>query len=636
MSLKVKFSLYITVLIFAILASISIILISIRTSEIRAQLSETDRLIASSLIESISDDFGSFYAYQFDQFASTIQNKFDEYPEILGLRLLDTNGQVVFDSVELTEGKYDGFEQRMVSDPHVLELIKDKKASQEFGTYKGQSALFVYVPFIDRYDTYRSMGQFFFSLDRVNQVVLNMSLLFVILFGVFLLIGGIFNILLIRRITRPLEDLTHVAGEIEKGHLDKRAKVESKDEVGLLAETFNKMTSKLLDLNRDLEKKVQEKTADLAQKVDLLEQSNAQDEAILDSIGEAMITTDHKGDIVLMNKVAEGMFGIKLSETKGKKLTGVLVSYDEKDKPIPEEDRIISKSLKTGKREHNESHYMRPDQKKFVASVTAAPIRLEHKVYGVVVIFRDITKEKEIDRMKTEFISLASHQLRTPLSAIKWFAEMLQDGDAGKLKAEQMEFVKNITQSTERMIELVNSLLNISRIESGRIIVDPKPTDLKELIEGLVKELQVKTIERKQTLIVSVNENLPKINLDPKLIRQVYLNLLTNAIKYTPKGGEISVLISRKDEEVISQVTDNGYGIPKAEQAKVFQKFFRAGNVAKVETDGTGLGLYLIKAIIESSKGRIWFESKEGKGTTFWFTLPLKGMKAKEGEVSID
>lgn len=377
----------------------------------------------------------------------------------------------------------------------------------------------------------------------------------------------------------------------------------------------------------------------------LLEEINAKNETILESIGDGVIVVNTNGEITYINKQVEVMTGWKEVEMIGKHVTSAMHLSDEKGAEVPPDKNPVRNALFENKKiVSNEYYYIRKDGSTFAAAIIATPILLGKTVIGGVNTFRDVTHERDIDRMKTEFISLASHQLRTPLSAMKWFSEMLLDGDAGVLSDEQKKILENIYQSNERMIELVNTLLNISRIESGRIIIDPKPTDLKKLIEEVVVELTQKIQEKKHKLVVSVHGDLPLIPVDPKLVRHVYMNLLTNAIKYTPPNGEIVVLISKSADEVISQVSDNGYGIPQAEQQKTFTKFFRAKNIVSVETDGTGLGLYLTKAIVESSGGKIWFEShtkeenvpSDKHGTTFWFVLPLSGSVAKEGEVTID
>jgi len=366
-------------------------------------------------------------------------------------------------------------------------------------------------------------------------------------------------------------------------------------------------------------------------------EANARNEAVLSSIGEGVVVVSDKGEVIFINSAALSMLQTSEDKVLGQHLMRAIVALDGEKKPLSADDNPMQEALMKGnKKISRDILFVRQDQSTFPVAATASPVFLQDVLIGGVLVFRDITHEKQVDRMKTEFISLASHQLRTPLSAMKWFAEMLLAGDAGELSAEQKEMVENIYKSNERMIELINSLLNISRIESGRIIIDPQPTNLKKLLDEVILELTPKIKSKKQKVAISVHPGLPQINIDPRLIRHVYMNLLTNAIKYTSEEGEINVIISRSGEEIISQVSDNGYGIPKNEQDKVFQKFFRADNIVKVETDGTGLGLYLLKAIIDSSGGRIWFESEEGKGTTFWFSLPMGGSKAKVGEVTIN
>ncbi|MFH0820930.1 MAG: ATP-binding protein [Candidatus Peregrinibacteria bacterium] len=438
-----------------------------------------------------------------------------------------------------------------------------------------------------------------------------------------------------RKVTEPLTQVTQVIGRVREGDLQARIQIDTQDEIGALSRAFNETVAKLGKSHLILEKKVKEKTKELQKDLSTIAYEKAKADAILESIGDGIVATDAKGKIVRVNPVAQNLLNWNLEKVRGADLTDVLKLQDQEGNLIPKKDRPFSIAL-SELRKVTGTYYCAPEHLPvFPMLVTVTPVLLEKEAVGVIMVFRDVTREKEVERMKTEFVSLVSHQLRTPLSGMKWFAEMLRAGDVGILSESQKEFVDNINELNERMIALVNALLNIARIESGRIIIDPKPTRLADLVHDVLKTLQASIDEKKLNVVVSINDHLPIINVDPKLIREVYSNLINNAVKYTPDGGEIIIFVSEKEKEIISQVSDTGFGIPRQEQHKIFQKFFRASNISTVETEGNGLGLYLVNAIVEASGGKAWFKSEENQGTSFFFSLSKKGSKAKKGEVSL-
>ena len=231
------------------------------------------------------------------------------------------------------------------------------------------------------------------------------------------------------------------------------------------------------------------------------------------------------------------------------------------------------------------------------------------------------------NRMKTEFVSIASHQLRTPLSIIKWYVEFLEKPEKNKnMTAEQLGYVKTIDQSNQRMIKLVNDLLDISRVESGRMQVKPQQINLVELVKNTIEDNKPLALSKKINISFKYEEEIPLLFVDPKRMGIAIENLLSNSIKYIskPDNGQITVDLYKQGDKIILSVGDNGVGIPKRDQKKIFKKFFRADNTMKLKTSGTGLGLFISKAIIESHKGKMWFVSKEGEGTTFYINLPVK------------
>lgn len=226
----------------------------------------------------------------------------------------------------------------------------------------------------------------------------------------------------------------------------------------------------------------------------------------------------------------------------------------------------------------------------------------------------------EIDRAKSEFISLASHQLRTPATSISWYSEMLLGEEVGSLNKLQKEYMEEIHHGNERMITLINSLLNVSRIELGTYTVEPKSVAVDQVAEDVLKELQIQ-IAKKQLHIIKNYSTDSVIVSDPVLVRIIFQNLLSNAVAYTPEHGTISVSVAKDDTWVNIAVKDSGCGIPAADQSKIFTRFYRADNARNVRPDGSGLGLYITKSIVGVLGGEIRFESKENSGTTFFVTI---------------
>ena len=382
---------------------------------------------------------------------------------------------------------------------------------------------------------------------------------------------------------------------------------------------------------------------ELRLKADSIKQAEAKEDAILASIDDGVMACDRDGQVVLFNHAAEELTGLSAKEAIGHNYNYSMNFIRESDEKIS--DDFIGKTILSGQAMKMSSHTLlvKKDGYKISVADSTAPVRdAKEMIIGCVVVFRDVTQEMKIDKAKTEFVSLASHQLRTPLTSINWYSEMLLAGDVGSLNPKQKSYLNEIYKGSKRMVDLVNALLNVSRMELGTFTVEPEPLNILTLARSVVAEFKHQIDQKKLKIYKNYAQHLPILKADPKLLRMVMQNLLANSIKYTPDKGRIKFVItlanvdgvvSTKDKKnnILIKVSDNGYGIPKNNQAKIFTKLFRADNVRAKDTKGTGLGLYIAKAIVDQSGGKIWFKSQENKGSIFYVTLPLTGMKKKKG-----
>lgn len=463
----------------------------------------------------------------------------------------------------------------------------------------------------------------------------------------------------VRKLTSPLRQLEKKAKLMSSGGLDGAVEV-VKDKSWLFKElsqfidTFEVLRKQVVGSYQELESQVAERTWDLHHKIHQLTNAEEHINKVNSELAEALavnerqrvvlqdvidnmpvgvlITKKPNGSPEFINRKAEKLFGRDLSG-QGDYSQRYGLFMTDKRTPYPGERLPINQSFRSKKSLYAEDILIKSGDD-FVQIYCQSAV-IYDKVGQVelsIMVFDDITARKEIERQKSEFVSVVSHQLRTPLSAVRWLVELLMDKETGALNKLQKEYLDSINQSNKRLIDLVNDLLNVSRIESGKVTIEPVATDIKALIESVVKDLKPLIEGHRQKIRIVEAKILPLIKIDPRLISQVIINLLSNASKYSPDKTIIEVILNKNDSQAEISVKDEGLGIPKSNQHKVFTKFFRADNVIKKETEGTGLGLYVVKQVIQNSGGRIWFSSVENKGTTFTFTLPLAGTPEAEKE----
>jgi PAS domain S-box-containing protein len=352
-------------------------------------------------------------------------------------------------------------------------------------------------------------------------------------------------------------------------------------------------------------------------------------QALFDSIGDGAILTDEFGRITRINPTALKILGYTKEELIGQWFPKVIVSLNEQGKPQGLIDRPISRAFLTGKSISEKLLYRRKDGQPVSVAITVSPMIMNGRPVGAVEVFRDITLEQEIDRMKSEFISLASHQLRTPLSAIKTYSHMLVDGFMGPLEPPQKKALRTIIGASNRMNELISTLLNITRMEAGSIAVSPKYVNLGRLLDEIHHELQHTARNKEINFTLKLPQYSVAVRTDPLILKEIISNLATNALKYTPPEGSVELSLAINRSRAVVAVKDNGLGIPRASHDQIFTKFFRAPNVVKRETTGTGLGLYLVRGLADVLNGKVWFDSDEGKGSTFYFSIHAQRIPKK-------
>ena len=404
------------------------------------------------------------------------------------------------------------------------------------------------------------------------------------------LLATLLAIWIANRTTRPLSELTKAANQVASGNLDHRLIPTTHDEIGNLTESFNKMSAQLSmqmsSLNAERERII----------------------AVLNTMNDGVIIADAENNIQLINPAALSMFQLKETEVLGQSLVLSIRQY--------QLDELVALCRKTARTQTTILEI--PSRQQYLqATVT----QLGEALPGnMLLIFQNLTRLRRLETVRQDFISNISHELRTPLASLKALTDTLHEGALDDPPAAK-RFLDRMETEIDAITQMVEELLELSRIESGRVPINLSPTPALELIEQAVERLAEQAERAGVAIEILCSENIPDVNADSKRLVQVLVNLLHNAIKFTPPGGKITLSAQQQDDFIRFAVQDNGAGISADDLPRIFERFYKSDRART--GGGTGLGLAIARHVVEAHSGTIWVESVEGKGSTFQFTIPI-------------
>ncbi|MFD2658108.1 cell wall metabolism sensor histidine kinase WalK [Gracilibacillus thailandensis] len=428
------------------------------------------------------------------------------------------------------------------------------------------------------------------QLQDINEIFVNGTILAVV-------ISIIIGILVARTITKPITEMRKQAMGMARGDFSKKVNVYGQDEIGQLATTFNDMNDRLKLANQTTEEERRKLSS------------------VLSNMSDGVIATDEKGNITLMNDPAAHLIGVTLYEVKGQPIKDIL-QIEDKVVDVKELEEVGTLTIDFS-----------DEEQLFLIKANFSIVQDEEGNFmGLITVISDVTEQEKVDRERKEFVSNVSHELRTPLTTMRSYLEALTDGGAWEDKELAPQFLQVTQNETERMIRLVNDLLQLSKMDHKESAMYKKRIDIIPVFNHILDRF-----EMNKTELIHVERKIPDerifVWVDQDKITQVIDNIMSNAIKYSPEGGKITFQVVKEPHRLRISISDQGLGIAREKVDKIFERFYRVDKARSRELGGTGLGLAISREIIEAHHGHIWASSKEGKGTTIYFTLPLRKRK---------